>query len=208
MFTNFSLRALSSVTGQRLILPFYHTVSNEPLPHLEYLYPVKTVKNFEKDIQFLLRNYKAISANDVLSNDFHSIRSFHISFDDGFAECYHIIAPILIKYGVPATFFVSPAFIDNNNMMYRCKASYLLFCFNRNPLKEAVLKEIAKILGVQPTTKNLRKALLSLSFHESDKIDTIAQLAGISFTEYLQRQKPYLSTGQLIELSGQGFSIG
>ena len=37
------------------------------------------------------------------------------SFDDGFFECYSIIAPVLDKYNVKAAFFINPFIINKNS---------------------------------------------------------------------------------------------
>jgi hypothetical protein len=50
----------------------------------------------------------------------------HLSFDDGLSACYDTIAPILLRKGVPATFFLNPAFIDNKALMFRYKISLCL----------------------------------------------------------------------------------
>jgi len=46
---DFSIR----VSGQHLILPFYHAVSDEEVVHLKHLYPVISTSRFEKDLDFL-----------------------------------------------------------------------------------------------------------------------------------------------------------
>jgi len=53
-------------------------------------------------------------------------QSFFLSFDDGLREPLDIIAPILKQKGVPATFFVNTATLDNLEMLYRHKASLLV----------------------------------------------------------------------------------
>ena len=40
-------------------------------------------------------------------------RCLHLTFDDGFRELHDVVAPILLRKGIPATFFVNSAFIDN-----------------------------------------------------------------------------------------------
>ena len=45
-------------------------------------------------------------------------RSFVITFDDGFKNNLSVAAPILEKYGVPATFYVTSDFVSNNIMSW------------------------------------------------------------------------------------------
>jgi len=51
----------------------------------------------------LIKNKKSIS---------HSLIAF--SYDDGFAECYSHVAPVLEKYNGYACFFINPNFINGN----------------------------------------------------------------------------------------------
>jgi peptidoglycan/xylan/chitin deacetylase (PgdA/CDA1 family) len=43
-------------------------------------------------------------------------RALAISFDDGYADNYHVAAPILRDLGLSATFFISTAFLDGGRM--------------------------------------------------------------------------------------------
>ena len=139
MSSDQTIRLLSEVTGQKLIFPFYHTISNSPLPHLENLYPVRSIDQFENDLIFLLRNYKPIELSEITTCEYVKERSFHLSFDDGFSGIYEYVAPLLKKYGVPASFFVSSAFIDNKAIMFRCKASLLINHIKHNQLNKSCM---------------------------------------------------------------------
>ena len=65
---------------------------------------------------------KFITENSALPKN-----AFLLSFDDGLKEVFTTIAPILLKKGVPASFFINPCFIDNNELFYRYKISLLIF---------------------------------------------------------------------------------
>ena len=41
--------------------------------------------------------------------------SYHITFDDGFANNFHLAMPILEKYDTPATFYITTGFVQNND---------------------------------------------------------------------------------------------
>jgi peptidoglycan/xylan/chitin deacetylase (PgdA/CDA1 family) len=43
-------------------------------------------------------------------------RALAISFDDGYADNHDVALPILLRYGLPATFFVSTGFLDGGRM--------------------------------------------------------------------------------------------
>lgn len=47
-----AIATLADKTGMRIIFPFYHVVSDEPVQHINYLYKVKTTKQFIADLNF------------------------------------------------------------------------------------------------------------------------------------------------------------
>jgi peptidoglycan/xylan/chitin deacetylase (PgdA/CDA1 family) len=51
-------------------------------------------------------------------------KSFAVTFDDGFANNISVAVPILAHYGVPATFYVTTGFIENNGMSWIDRIEY------------------------------------------------------------------------------------
>src|SRR5205823_7854400 len=77
-----------------LLLPYYHGASNTQLPHAGFL---RTVRQFESDLQFLLKRYIPVSLDQVIDH-LEGVRrlpkrAFHLTFDDGFREIYDPVAP-------------------------------------------------------------------------------------------------------------------
>jgi peptidoglycan/xylan/chitin deacetylase (PgdA/CDA1 family) len=52
--------------------------------------------------------------------------SFAVTFDDGFENNHAIAAPVLSDLGVPATFYVTTAFIDQNAMSWTDRLEYFM----------------------------------------------------------------------------------
>lgn len=197
--------AANFFTTKRLIaaklpvfLPFYHMVSDEKLPHiLNYNY--RNITQFETELDFYLKYYKPISLVELKSGNFTG-KVFHLSFDDGLKECADIIAPILLKKGIPATFFINSAFADNKALFHRYKTSLVL-----NELKRKTENQVLQFLhknGI--TTENM----LQTSIHKTKIVDEAAGMLGVDFNQFLDEQKPYLTTSQILDLQKQGFSIG
>ena len=121
------IHILQKITKQKILLPFYHTVAEQPLPHIKHLYRMKTVAEFNKDLDFLLKYFEPIDVETLYH--FHTNKIvpekpvFHLSLDDGLKEIYETVAPILLKKGVPATFFVNSKFADNKALFYRYHTS-------------------------------------------------------------------------------------
>lgn len=179
--------------------PFYHIVSNEKLPHIVN-YNYRSVQGFENELDFYLKHFKPVALNQLISGKFTREKVFHLSFDDGLKESYEIIAPILLKKGIPATFFVNTGFTDNKRLFHKYKASLI---FNhlinaRNSKAEKLLKE-----------NNLEsRNILKATILQENILDESAILLGINFNDFLEKQKPYLTIAQVLDLQNQGFSIG
>lgn len=194
-----------------LLLPYHHTVSNEELQHIAHLYSYKNEQQFISDLDFLLTNYKPVSVDElskaVLNKNKLPAGKFLLTFDDGFREVDDIIAPILEKKGVPAIFFINPAFIDNKELFYRCKISLLIGELKKN--QASYLTLYADALQITAATmESVTEALKKLSQDNASVLDGIAEKISYSFDEYLQKQQPFLTAEQLVSLHKRGFSIG
>jgi len=185
---------LSSITKQKTLLPFYHTVAEQPLPHIEYLYHMKTVTKFQEDLDFLLKHFEPIDVETLYH--LHTCKTapkkpvFHLTFDDGLKEMYDIVAPVLLKKGIPATFFVNSGFVDNKALFYRYHACLAI----KNLQKEGKL------------TNNLRDEILSCSYESKKKLFQYFSQQQVG--DFLNNEKPYLTTAQIKTLNSQGFTIG
>ena len=192
----FSTRKLLAARSP-LFLPFYHTVSNEPLPHI-INYPVIDEKRFKQELDFYLKYFNPVSLEELTKPP--QPNSFHLSFDDGLKECTEIIAPILLQKGIPATFFVNSGFVDNKELFHRYKASLIA-----NEMRTQPDAEVENYLYENGISLN---ALLQTPFSKREILDHAAELLEIDFQSFLETQKPYMTTSQIKELYNKGFSIG
>lgn len=134
-----------------------------------------------------MQHFKPISLAELMElkkNRFKTKENyFHLTFDDGLKELYEFVAPILLKRNIPATFFINTDFIDNNDLLYRFKAS--------------ILAERAAANG-----------MLDIDYNQKQDLDELAEIVGVDFKAYLTNEQPYLTTTQINELIQQGFTIG
>jgi len=118
------VRFLIKFSGKKVIYPFYHIISDNPPAHIKHLYPVRSIKQFEKDLDFLQEHFTASEFPPKKNKP-----SFILTFDDGLSEVYNIIAPILKTRNIPAIFFINSAFVDNKDMFF----NYILSLKKENP---------------------------------------------------------------------------
>lgn len=203
---------LSSLTEQRLIMPFYHAVTDDVPTHLKHLYNVRSVKKFEHDLDFLLKHYVPISIDDIY-NYLQGVKelpkySFFISFDDGLTEFKEYAWPILKRKGVPATLFVNPNFVDNKDLFFRFKASILIDFIENNSDNKKLSEVREHFTSAIYKSQNVESYIMNIGFEERQLLDDLALNFNIDFNDYLKKQQPYLSTNDLLELNSQGVHIG
>lgn len=182
-----------------VFLPFYHVVSNKNLPHI-LNYPYRTVSDFEEELDFFLKFFQPVSLDELINGKKKSSKIFHISFDDGLRESAEIIAPVLQRKGIPATFFINTGFIDNKQLFHKYKASLILSELQNKPNKTA-----EKILEENNLSGH---KILQAEFSQIPELAQAAKKTGIDFERFLQEQKPYLTLEQTKKLAEEGFSIG
>lgn len=81
---------------------------------------------FELQMKYLKENYSIMRFEDDWSNIRE--KSVVITFDDGYLDNYRNAWPILEKYQIPATFFVSTGNIDSENEFWWDELSSLIYC--------------------------------------------------------------------------------
>ena len=190
-----------------VIFPFYHTVSDMPLRHLNNLYAIRSSRAFERDLDFLLKHADAVSLKTMLSSPEppgNGRPRMVLSFDDGLAQCHDTVMPILQRKGVPAVFFLNNDFIDNRGLFYRYKVSLLLEKLRHVSVIEK--EEAAALLHCRRS--GLRKALRNISYAGREITDHIAAVWGFSFEDYQRMNPVYMSSMQVKDLQRRGFEIG
>ncbi len=207
-------RFVQAIAPSTTLLPYHHLVSDEEVLHVKHLYAYKNVKQFTADLDYLLKHLKPASVTDLVEavKTGRSLpsNSFLLTFDDGFREVYNVIAPILFNKGVPAIFFINPAFIDNKELFYRSKISLLIEeVLNLNE-KNTDWNKVTMVCGNSTIqSKNQLIAFIrSVTNVNKEILDKLAELFHVSFAVYLETVKPFLSTAQINDLNNQGFSFG
>lgn len=186
-------------------LPVYHCVSDEVLPHLKNIIKYKNTKQFEKDLDYLLQHFQFLNWEEFkqyINGNFRSNKKIALlTFDDGLREFYDIVVPILERKGIYAINFINPAFIDNKDLMFRCKASLIIEEINK---KKNINPEIYTILQ---SKESLQQQILKINYFRKNDLDILAELLEIDFDLFLRTQQPYLTFDQLYVLTQKGFGI-
>lgn len=176
------------------VIPVYHSVSDEVLPHLQHIIRYKSVAQFKQDLEEFSQHVEWLDWNE-----FRKVKEEGwtksklpalLTFDDGLSDFYHTVAPILKQKGIYAINFINPRFIDNKTLMFRCKASLLV---------TEILKNESTFLS--------KEQILSVKYKDQTILDDWALDLGIDFSQFLKENQPYLNTPQVKNLQSKGFGF-
>ena len=192
------------------IIPLYHTTGfSHSLPPTRFLYRNRTEKEFENDLDFLLKNFTPIDLETLhiyVAQNKKTVKPyFHITIDDGLSSNYEIMAPVLLKKGIPASFFINPGFVGEIEIMHRYKVSLLLDSLESN--KDLVIVA-SNFLNINNDLNNIKKSLLGLNYTHHDKLNKLIELLGSSWNELLNGNPLYMDMTQIGKLNENGFTLG
>ena len=94
----------------------YHRVNDDHDP----FFPSMPVEIFERQLRFVTQRYKVVSLTDLIAHlDSGSPETVvAVTFDDGYQDNYRNAFPILQRYGVPATIFLTTGCIDSGEPLW------------------------------------------------------------------------------------------
>ncbi|MDP4264763.1 MAG: polysaccharide deacetylase family protein [Bacteroidota bacterium] len=90
--------------GTRIVI--YHGLCRDD--HTRFNSIFLRVKTFEDHLKFYKKHFNIISLEDYYLRRFNNDRfTICITFDDGFANNYKYVLPLMNEYGIPVTFFIT-----------------------------------------------------------------------------------------------------
>ncbi len=128
-----------------------------------------------------------------------------MTFDDGLREQYEFVAPILLKEGVSAVFFITTDFLDNRKLFYRMKISLLLNHLHQHPEESGRLEAYLEEQGIIQSAEDF---IRQTGYPERRRLDAMAEALNLSFDDFLLQKKPFMTSVQIAELARNGFLIG
>jgi CelD/BcsL family acetyltransferase involved in cellulose biosynthesis/peptidoglycan/xylan/chitin deacetylase (PgdA/CDA1 family) len=95
---------------------YYHRVNDDNDPY----FPAISTRAFDRLMRFVSRNYKVVSVTDMLNRLESGVpeQLMAITFDDGYRDNFDHAFPILQRYGLPATIFLTTDPIDSREPLW------------------------------------------------------------------------------------------
>jgi len=163
------------------ILLFHGVIEQQTHPVRNYLGKHLEACYFDAMLRKLLEHGKPMSMDEVNAlceaGEPYPARSFTVTFDDGFENNHRIAAPILKGLGIPATFFVTTGFVDENRMSWIDRIEYAIENATREDLKLPWLKTPQRIASTAGKISALE--LIRAKVKSDRKIDISALIASI-----------------------------
>ncbi|MDR1965022.1 MAG: polysaccharide deacetylase family protein [Planctomycetaceae bacterium] len=120
---NLGLNRLSRFWTRRCLLGLcYHgVVQNQSPPNDARTRIAVTVSQLEEQLRELRKHWNPVSSQQIRDAIEKEIplpdRAVHVSFDDGYSNNLLLAAPLLNRYEIPATLFVTTNFIETQNQL-------------------------------------------------------------------------------------------
>jgi peptidoglycan/xylan/chitin deacetylase (PgdA/CDA1 family) len=112
---------------RRAVVLTYHSVVTRRLPFA--IWHHMSAERFEEQIAYLARHHRCVSISEIVEALRRGrLRPYMIAvtFDDGFANNFHVALPILQRYGVPATFFLTAGAIGSRELLWPERLALIL----------------------------------------------------------------------------------
>ena len=208
---------------QRIFILLYHKVDCKAPP---FFGAAVRPDVFEKQIRFLKQYCKIVDLADL--NQPGQIDQacptdlIVITFDDGYRNNYRYAAPILKKYDVPATIFLTTDYIGDNRLLWYDELSWILYKAVNLPdrrrlvrfeLSLEIIREVEQFFGANSSghvniLRSLSALLKTYSLTEREKaIKRLAQACKIKrWTK--DEDRAMLSWEEVREMSVHGVSFG
>jgi peptidoglycan/xylan/chitin deacetylase (PgdA/CDA1 family) len=191
---NFIRGSLKKINSPPIISLLYHRVGNYTDDPQQLSV---SVQNFEKQISFLASNFNIASTCEDWSK--LDKPTFTITFDDGYEDNLTNALPILEKYKVPATVFITTSFLDDQSWPY---SDSLFYYFSKVPKNNSFKVSISNDLffSNEESYFKLCKIIKPLPALKREEIlSEIISSLNISLNDR-KLPKSFLTTNQLIRL--------
>lgn len=198
---------LQSGKAAKLSILIYHRVLPRPDPMFEW---VPDANAFERQMALLANNFVVLPLAEAvkrLKDGRLPGGAVCVTFDDGYADNAEIALPILKRWGIPATFFVTTSFLKGG-------------CMWNDSIIESVRSASGPVLDLTPIgigchsieSYTQRRHLVNRVLTElkylspDDRLERVAQIAEIASAELPDRLM--MIPEQIRELSNAGMEIG
>jgi peptidoglycan/xylan/chitin deacetylase (PgdA/CDA1 family) len=187
-------------SGKPVLVAMYHRTSSEVRNELQYL--TVDLVSFEEQLCYFKKNYQILR----LSEDWSSLKKtgIVITFDDGYADNLLNALPLLEKYQIPATIFVTTLNIDSKKEFWwdrfvfdytNCEPFFYL-----PDVEEKVSKKMNSYGAISSFISKLSTEKKEIWLLEFEKLNKIPFFDNEDFRSLSNEELKYISDHPLIDI--------
>jgi peptidoglycan/xylan/chitin deacetylase (PgdA/CDA1 family) len=201
----------SKITGSHVAIMMYHRVATrkDEWSLVSTLDP----ERFESEIRYLCENFSILSLEELyqyLQQGESLKKAVAITFDDGYKDNYLCAFPILRRYRVPATFFLTSGHIGTSRLFWWDRVGYVI---HHTEIRRLQLDELGtyRLETASDRSRANGEIINRLEcLGEDKKNDLIEQLADICKVEIsaVLGSQLILSWDEVREMSRDGAQFG
>jgi peptidoglycan/xylan/chitin deacetylase (PgdA/CDA1 family) len=199
--------ALPGTRSGRLLVLIYHRVH----PQASVDFPARIdAARFGAQMALIRRHCHPVALADAVSalrEGSLPPRAVAVTFDDGYADNAEVALPILLRHGVPATFFVASGFLDGGRMWNDSVAESI----RRAPAGTLDLRDLQ--LGSHQLTSQVQRSRVANQIVASIKrlpqperqarVDALCERIGVALPDDLM-----MTSAQVRNLAQAGMEVG
>jgi len=172
------------------------------------------ISDFEKEMRFLSKTHKIFSLEKLakIINEKKVLpkKGAVVTFDDGYKDNYTQAFPVLKRYNIPATVFLTTSYIGTGNLFWWDKLDYIL---SNTKQKRFDLGDFGDIYPPSDKNKLKKHDEISIRFTkipEDQKINLIDKLVEISDVDIPKNlgKDIIMSWDEVKEMNEEGISFG
>jgi peptidoglycan/xylan/chitin deacetylase (PgdA/CDA1 family) len=186
---------------------YYHRVNDDNDP----FFPAISTALFEAEMKFLRKNYQVVSLTELLQRleGKASEPVLAITFDDGYRDNYRYAFPILKRYGLPATIFLTTGSMDSGEPLWFEQLALAVMKTSR----EFVDLDTAGRIWLRTPAERLKGNAQIFSvlrgLVDSGRRQLLATVLGqLAVTDYAERRRKMLTWDEARLMSTQGITFG
>lgn len=193
--------------SRHLLVLNFHRVRDEASPFHDGMIELNS-KQFSEHMAWIARR-----ADFVNEESLHTLKSggrpkVMLTFDDGYSDAHEVVAPILEKAGIPASFFVAPGMLDQRKLGSWDRIAYLV---KKCPVKKFQFRgrDFSLEDGIRSACLELGDwSQASLPDRGDEFVTDLASTLGIAPPSREEQSREMLTWDQVRDLCRRGFSIG
>jgi len=186
----------------------YHRVNDDRDP----FFPSVPVKVFEQQMAYIARTYRVLTVEDLADRSARGklpSNALAVTLDDGYRDNLTHAAPILARYGLPATVFLATGFIGTaevpwfDRLAMALKATKATSLNLRSGITVSLGGEAERLCAMRLVLQHLKR------LHDDERRRMLDQfLETLAVTDQKWFKNLMLSWDDVHALRGLGFSIG